>query len=88
MLSKRKTVKELPSINTRSTPGLMTDAVSSLTLEQKEWVKRMRFKAFLKINIKSIPLKLCHFMLEHYDEGTNSILIKGKRIKIRKEKNS
>jgi hypothetical protein len=66
----------------------MTDAVSSLTLEQKEWVKRMRFKAFLKINIKSIPLKLCHFMLEHYDEGTNSILIKGKRIKIRKEKNS
>ncbi|CAI9279386.1 unnamed protein product [Lactuca saligna] len=41
-------LKELPSINTRSTPGLMTDA--------------------------------------HYDEGTNSILIKGKRIKITKEK--
>ncbi|CAI9303514.1 unnamed protein product [Lactuca saligna] len=41
-------LKELPSINTRSTPGLMTDV--------------------------------------HYDEGTNSILIKGKRIKITKEK--
>lgn len=79
-------LKELPSINTRSTPGLMTDAVSSLTSEQKDWVKRMGFKAFLKINIKSIPLKLCHFVLKHYDEGTNSILIKGKRIKITKEK--
>ena len=79
-------LKELPSINTRSTPGLMTHAVSSLTSEQKDWVKRMGFKAFLKINIKSIPLKLCHFVLEHYDEGTNSILIKGKRIKITKEK--
>ncbi|CAI9275347.1 unnamed protein product [Lactuca saligna] len=67
-------LKELPSINTRSTPGLMKDVVSSLTSEQKDWVKRMRFKAFLKINIK------------HYDEGTNSILIKGKRIKITKEK--
>ncbi|CAI9294870.1 unnamed protein product [Lactuca saligna] len=64
----------------------MTDAVSSLTSEQKDWVKRMGFKAFLKINIKSIPLKLCHFVLKHYDEGTNSILIKGKRIKITKEK--
>ncbi|CAI9260375.1 unnamed protein product [Lactuca saligna] len=79
-------LKELPSINTRSTPGLMTDVVSSLTSEQKDWVKRMGFKAFLKINIKSIPLKLCHFVLNHYDEGTNSILIKGKRIKITKEK--
>ncbi|CAI9260370.1 unnamed protein product [Lactuca saligna] len=79
-------LKELPSINTRSTPGLMTDAVSSLTSEQKDWVKRMGFKAFLKINIKSIPLKLCHFVLKHYDEGTNNILIKGKRIKITKEK--
>ncbi|CAI9261055.1 unnamed protein product [Lactuca saligna] len=79
-------LKELPSINTRSTPGLMTDVVSSLTSEQKDWVKRMGFKAFLKINIKSIPLKLCHFVLKHYDEGTNSILIKGKRIKITKEK--
>ncbi|CAH1451341.1 unnamed protein product [Lactuca virosa] len=79
-------LKELPSINTRSTPGLMTDAVSSLTSDKKDWVKRMGFKAFLKINIKSIPLKLCHFVLEHYDEGTNSILIKGKRIKITKEK--
>nr|KAJ0187924.1 hypothetical protein LSAT_V11C900463930 [Lactuca sativa] len=79
-------LKELPSINTRSTPGLMTDAVSSLTSDQKDWVKRMGFKAFLKINIKSIPLKLCHFVLKHYDEGTNSILIKGKRIKITKEK--
>ncbi|CAH1423755.1 unnamed protein product [Lactuca virosa] len=79
-------LKELPSINTRSAPGLMTDAVSSLTSEQKDWVKRMGFKSFLKINIKSIPLKLCHFVLEHYDEGTNSILIKGKRIKITKEK--
>ncbi|CAI9285070.1 unnamed protein product [Lactuca saligna] len=95
-LKKQKTVKEqktvkdilkeLPSINTRSTPGLMTYAVSSLTSEQKDWVKRMGFKAFLKINIKSIPLKLCHFVLKHYDEGTNSILIKGKRIKITKEK--
>ncbi|CAH1418292.1 unnamed protein product [Lactuca virosa] len=79
-------LKELPSINIRLTPGLMTDAVSYLTSEQKDWVKRMGFKAFLKINIKSIPLKLCHFVLEHYDEGTNSILIKGKRIKIKKEK--
>ncbi|CAH1421048.1 unnamed protein product [Lactuca virosa] len=79
-------LKELPSINTRSTPNLMTDVVSSLTSEQKDWVKRMGFKAFLKINIKSIPLKLCHFVLEHYDEGTNNILIKGKRIKITKEK--
>nr|KAJ0206846.1 hypothetical protein LSAT_V11C500256420 [Lactuca sativa] len=65
-------LKELPSINTRSTPGLMTDAVSSLTSEQKDWVKRMGFKAFLKINIKSIPLKLCHFVLKHHDEGTNN----------------
>ncbi|CAI9299437.1 unnamed protein product [Lactuca saligna] len=80
-------LKELPSINTRSTPGLMKDVVSSLTSEQKDWVKRMGFKAFLKINIKSIPLKLCHFVLKHYDEGTNSILIKGKKIKITKEKN-
>ena len=29
-------LKELPSINTRSTPGLMTDAVISLTSEQKD----------------------------------------------------
>ncbi|CAH1416506.1 unnamed protein product [Lactuca virosa] len=79
-------LKELPSINTRSTPGLMTVAVSSLTSEQKDWVKRMGFKAFLKIKIKSIPLKLCHFVLEHYDEGTDNILIRGKRIKITKEK--
>nr|KAJ0224105.1 hypothetical protein LSAT_V11C200068370 [Lactuca sativa] len=79
-------LKELPSINTRSTPGLITDVVSSLTSEQKDWVKRMGFKAFLKINIKSIPLKLFHFVLEHYDEGTNNIPIKGKRIKITKEK--
>ncbi|CAI9278559.1 unnamed protein product [Lactuca saligna] len=79
-------LKELPSINTRSTPGLMTDVVSSLTSEQKDWVKRMGFKAFLKINIRSIPLKLCHFVLKHYDKGTNSNLIKGKRIKITKEK--
>ncbi|CAH1412837.1 unnamed protein product [Lactuca virosa] len=90
IVKEQKTVKdilkELPSTNTRSTAGLMTDVVSSLTSEQKDWVKQMRFKAFLKINIKSIPLKLCHFVLEHYDEGTNSILIKGKRIKITKEK--
>ncbi|CAI9299250.1 unnamed protein product [Lactuca saligna] len=79
-------LKELPSINTRSTPGLMTDVVSSLMSEQKDWVKRTGFKAFLKINMKSIPLKLCHFVLEHCDEGTNSILIKGKIIKITKEK--
>ncbi|CAH1435434.1 unnamed protein product [Lactuca virosa] len=79
-------LKELPSINTRSTPGLTTDVVSYLTSEQKDWVKRMGFKAFLKIKIKITPLKLCHFVLEHYDEGTNSILIKGKRINITKEK--
>ncbi|CAI9296499.1 unnamed protein product [Lactuca saligna] len=89
-VKEKKTVKdilkEFPSINTGSTPGLMIDVVSSLTSEQKDWVKRMGFKAFLKINIKTIPLKLCHFVLEHYDECTNSILIKGKRIKITKEK--
>nr|KAJ0220490.1 hypothetical protein LSAT_V11C200077540 [Lactuca sativa] len=89
-MKEQKTVKdilkELPSINTRSAHGLMTYAVNSLTSEQKDWVKRMGFKAFLKINIKSIPLKLCHFVLEHFDEDTNSILTNGKRIKITKEK--
>ncbi|CAI9300259.1 unnamed protein product [Lactuca saligna] len=79
-------LKELPSINTRSTPGLMTDVVISLTSEQKDWVKRMGFKAFLKINIKSIHLKLYHFVLKHYDERKNSILSKGKRTKITNEK--
>lgn len=62
--------------------------VHSLKLLQREWLKPVGFKAFLKINITIIPLKICHFVLEYYDEDANNILIHEKRINITKEKKS
>ncbi|CAH1413161.1 unnamed protein product [Lactuca virosa] len=64
-------LKDLPSINSRMNPEAMLEVIRSLSLSQKKWVKKMGFGSLLELSIKRLPLKLVHFVVQHYNHQKN-----------------
>ncbi|KAJ0485815.1 hypothetical protein HanHA89_Chr14g0572631 [Helianthus annuus] len=56
-----------PKIKTRSAPMQLYKCIKSLTSNQQEDVKRMGFGKMLSFNISSIPAKLAHYVVDHFN---------------------
>ncbi|XP_035846456.1 uncharacterized protein LOC118492485 [Helianthus annuus] len=62
-----KTTHKWPKLKTRSSPMQLFKCIKSLTRNQQEDVNRMGFGKMLSFNISGIPLKIAHYVVDHFN---------------------